>query len=106
MKNINDIVVTPELRAQYGCGADNDETIQCFEYIKAQTSKRLRSLIKFTPAGNISYGNKKLVEFVKELTPNGETINWSWVISNVGEIMYLREDMSDEDYSHLQDILD
>lgn len=107
MKNVNDVVVTDAMRASYKeRWITSDATIQAFEYVKAQTTKRLNSIIKFTSSGRLSYGSAAIKKLSAELSPDGSYINPNWVLGNVATELYIRHEMDDSTYLRIQELND
>jgi hypothetical protein len=105
MKTVNDVVITEEIRAKYAKNwITNEGTIRSFEYIKAQTTERLQSLIVYDKKGEVNYKAKALKQFVSELKPDGSYINYNWVIGEIGEELYTRNKMDESKWLHLQEL--
>jgi len=102
MPSINDIVLTDELIAKYKKRHITDEgTIRSFEYIKAQPDARLQQIIECE--GPVSWNDEEVAKLAKELKPDGGFINHNWIISQVGEELYMRDILEEDDWLYLQD---
>ena len=100
---ISDIVITDELRAKYAERYIRDEnTIRSFEYIKALPTERLEKLF-VAHQGTILWVDAELQALARELRPDGSYINGNWILGRVGEELYMRDAMDEDDWCDLQD---
>lgn len=74
------------------------------DYIKQLSDDRLEAVISYEPNGQLNWDNPELVKLSLELQPDGSYINFNWILGRVGEELYMRDVMPEEDWMTFQEL--